>query len=377
MFLLPKRQALILSSLLSSSSFFLFLPPNFATLPSPFGSAAAPFPSLTAFLFNPLIFFNTVSAPSDNEREITLEIPPKLHRTRADKALSSLYTEMSRTRLQRLFEEGHIWRDGVALIKKAAVHEGDVITIELPPARPLELKPVDIPLDILYEDAHIVVLNKQAGLIVHPGAGTGEDTLVHALLHHCGDSLTGIGGVERPGIVHRLDKDTTGVMVVAKTEKALDGLANAFAERIVEKTYWALTVGVPELLSGSIKDPIARDPHHRTRMAVIASGKPAHSDWKKLEVFSPRHALLEVKIHTGRTHQIRVHLAARKWTLLGDSTYGFNPKGALEATVSRPMLHAHTLAFAHPITEEWLSFEAPLPSDFSELLQKLRSQPIA
>lgn len=312
-----------------------------------------------------------------NETEIALEIPPKLNRVRADKALSALYTEMSRTRLQRLFEDGHVWREGIALTKKALVKEGDAITIELPPVRPLELKPVNIPLEIIYEDKHLLVLNKQVGLVVHPGAGTGEDTLVHGLLYHCGSALTGIGGVGRPGIVHRLDKDTTGAMVVAKTEKALEGLAHAFAERTVEKTYWAVTTGVPELLSGSIKDPIGRDPHYRTRMAVNNNGKPAHSDWKKLEVLSQRHALLEVKIHTGRTHQIRVHLASRRWTLLGDIAYGFQPRDAVEATIKRPLLHARTLAFAHPITEKWMQFEAPVAPDFSEALQKLRSQPVA
>ncbi|HUL53140.1 MAG TPA: RluA family pseudouridine synthase, partial [Opitutaceae bacterium] len=206
---------------------------------------------------------------------------------------------------------------------------------------------------------------------VHPGVGTGEDTLVHALLAHCAGSLSGVGGVERPGIVHRLDKGTSGVLLVAKNDAAHRGLSEQFAGRHLRKEYLALVAGVPRLKSGVIERAIGRHPVHRERMTVGEGGRPARTDWELVEAFDGKAALVRCRIHSGRTHQIRVHLKSSGHAVLGDRTYGWKPDPALPAP-PRVMLHAERIAFLHPITARPLDLRAPLPADFTAVLAALR-----
>ncbi|MBI2882189.1 MAG: RluA family pseudouridine synthase [Candidatus Tectomicrobia bacterium] len=246
---------------------------------------------------------------------------------------------------------------------------GDRILVTLPPPEPAEAVPEDIPLDVLFEDAHLVVVNKPAGLVVHPAAGHARGTLVNALLARCPD-LTGIGGRLRPGIVHRLDKDTSGLMVVAKTELALTRLQAALKARRVERVYLALAWGTfPD--EGRIEGPIGRHPLHRKKMAVVEKGRPAVTRFRVVERFGKR-ALLEVRLETGRTHQIRVHLAHRGSPVIGDPVYGVRHKG--DPPIGRQALHAHRLCFDHPVTGERLRFEAPPPEDVQRALGSLRAE---
>ena len=298
-------------------------------------------------------------------------VPDGVRSLRADKALATAHPEHSRTGWQRAFDAGLVRRGGIVLDRSTEVRAGDVIEFQLPKVEAAELKAVEIPLEVLFEDRHLLVVNKAAGMVVHPGAGTGEDTLVHALLAHCAGSLSGIGGVERPGIVHRLDRETTGVIVVAKTDAAHRGLSEQFAERHLHKEYLAIVSGVPRLLSGTIDRSISRHPQHRHRMTTGEGGKPARTDWKVEEAFAPLASLLRCHIHTGRTHQIRVHLKSIGHPQLGDSTYGWKPAPGLPA-VPRIMLHAERLTFLHPITSRTMEMRAPLPEDFRSLLAHLR-----
>ena len=302
----------------------------------------------------------------------TYLVPSQILRTRADKVLAAAFPEHSRAALQRAFEAGLVRRNGVALAKSDDVKAGDTLEFVLPELVPAELKPVAIPLGVLYEDEHLLAINKAAGMVVHPGVGTGEDTLVHALLAHCAGGLSGVGGVERPGIVHRLDKETSGVLLVAKNDAAHRGLSEQFAGRHLRKEYLALVSGVPRLQSGVIERAISRHPVHRERMTVGEGGRPARTDWTIVEVFGDRAALLRCRIHRGRTHQIRVHLKSIGHPLLGDKVYGWKPDPALPAP-SRVMLHAERIAFLHPITARPLDVRAPLPEDFAQLLAALRN----
>lgn len=298
-----------------------------------------------------------------------------MRRIRADKALAIGFPDHSRVALQRAFDAGLVLLAGKPIKRSQAVVGGDALSFSLPDAVPSELKPVEIPLDVLYEDKHLLAINKAAGMIVHPGAGTGEDTLVHALLAHCEGELSGIGGVERPGIVHRLDRETSGVMLVAKTDQAHRGLAEQFSERSLQKEYVALVSGAPALLSGSIQKPIGRNPHHRHKMAVVdieAGGRDAHTDWEVVEKFAPVAALVRCLIHTGRTHQIRVHMKSLGHVILGDEVYGWKPDDRLKVQPPRVMLHAEHLEVTHPITGKRLDLRAPLPKDFNAQIAQLR-----
>ena len=302
----------------------------------------------------------------------TYLVPPHIRRTRADKVLAAAFPEHSRAALQRAFEAGLVRRNGVALAKSDDVKAGDTLEFVLPELVPAELKPVAIPLGVLYEDEHLLAINKAAGMVVHPGVGTGEDTLVHALLAHCAGGLSGVGGVERPGIVHRLDKETSGVLLVAKNDAAHRGLSEQFAGRHLRKEYLALVSGVPRLQSGVIERAISRHQVHRERMTVGEGGRPARTDWAIVEAFGGQAALLRCRIHSGRTHQIRVHLKSIGHPLLGDKVYGWKPDPALPAP-PRVMLHAERIAFLHPITARPLDVRAPLPEDFAQLLAALRN----
>ena len=244
-----------------------------------------------------------------------------------------------------------------------------------PEARPAEAQPEDIPLDILFEDESLLVLNKAPGLVVHPAAGHEEHTLVNALLHHCAGQLSGIGGVARPGIVHRLDKDTSGCLVVAKNDDTHLALSAQFASRKVEKIYHAILCGELPRAKGEIQAAIARHPSHRKRMAVDEGGREAHTSYRVLE--SLRSATLaEALLHTGRTHQIRVHFQFLGYPLVGDLTYGNRQNQRLEDLTGyraqRQMLHAYHLGFTHPRTGKKVAFDAPVPEDFQDALSRLR-----
>ncbi len=305
----------------------------------------------------------------------TYLIAPGVKRIRADKALAHGFPEHSRVALQRAFDAGLVMLGGKAIKRDHAVTGGDEISFTMPDIKPAELKAVAIPLDVLFEDKHLLAVNKTAGMIVHPGAGTGEDTLVHALLAHCKGSLSGVGGVERPGIVHRLDRETSGIILVAKSDKAHRGLAEQFSERSLQKEYVALVTGVPELMSGSMQKAIGRNKQHRHKMAVIDAaqgGKDAHTDWQVEEKFGDLAALVRCTIHTGRTHQIRVHLKALGHILLGDEVYGWKPEPRLKSQPPRVMLHAEHLVFRHPITNKTIDLRAPLPADFLKMMTVLR-----
>jgi 23S rRNA pseudouridine1911/1915/1917 synthase len=308
---------------------------------------------------------------SDPVRQ-TYTLPEGTRALRADRALAVAFPEHSRTALQRAFDAGLVTKRGVVLSRDAEVLGGDTLEFEFPATIAATLRAMDIPLDVLFEDKHMLAVNKAAGMIVHPGAATGEDTLVHALLSHCADSLSGIGGVERPGIVHRLDKETTGVIVVAKTDRAHRALADQFATRSLKKEYVALVAGVPQLLSGTIDRAISRHPTHRHRMTIGEGGKPAKTAWERSEAFGDIAALVRCQIFTGRTHQIRVHLKSLGHPILGDALYGWKPDDRLAKQPARVMLHAEHLVLAHPATGRELDLRAPLPKDFLDMIKGLR-----
>ena len=296
---------------------------------------------------------------------------------RADKAVSAFLSgEVSRSRLEESFREGGVTLGGEAVPKKRILNPGDVLEVILPVLPPTEVVPADIPVEVLYEDSDVVVVNKPAGMTVHPGSGTGEDTLVHAMMHNCKGKLSMAGGAMRPGIVHRLDKETSGVMIMAKTDRAYYALVEKFSEREMEKTYLALVCGVPSVRTGSIQKPIARHPSFRTKMCVGDSetGRDAHTDWEMVESFGADAALLKCRIHTGRTHQIRVHLTSIGFPILGDYTYNFQKNKMKKiAPPQRVMLHAYSLKMGHPTRPgKVIDVSAKPPKDFLDLVSELR-----
>ena len=303
-------------------------------------------------------------------------VPEGSRRQRADKALSLAFPAHSRVAFQRSFAAGLITIRGKVIGQKETVLAGDEISFSFPDVIASELSAKNIPLDILYEDKHLLVVNKPVGMVVHPGAGTREDTLVHALLAHCKGSLSGIGGVERPGIVHRLDRETSGAMVVAKNDEAHRSLAEQFANRSVDKEYFAFVLGVPNLLSGSVRINLGRDVHHRHRMMAFeagsAGGRSSRTDWVLVEKFGKVASLLRCILFTGRTHQIRVHMKAQGHVLLGDLVYGFKQRENLPK-IPRVMLHSEHLKFMHPKTGKIVDIKAPLPKDFKKVMKALRS----
>ncbi len=293
---------------------------------------------------------------------------------RADKWISRKLPDISRTHIQRAFAAGLVKVNGGEAAKSAKLREGDVVEFQAPEVRQLDLSPVDIPLDVLFEDEDLLVVNKVSGMVVHPGAGTDNETLVHALLFHCKSRLSSIGGMDRPGIVHRLDRETSGVMVVAKTDAVHRGLAQAFSSRMIDKAYLALVAGVPDRLSGRIQKPIGRHPVHRHKMSIRDGGRNAHTDWELLGTCEDQVSLLRCEIHTGRTHQIRLHLSDMGHPILGDKVYGYREdRMELPLWPSRVMLHAWTLAFKHPITRQILRLVAEPPHDFKALHPKIET----
>ncbi len=304
-------------------------------------------------------------------------VPVEAKGDRLDQALASAYPDLSRSRIQSLIEQGRITVDQRPVAKASVrVRGGECIEVELPPPEPAKPVAEDLPLSVIYEDADLVVLDKAAGMVVHPAAGHARGTLVNALLHKIED-LAGIGGELRPGLVHRLDKDTSGVMVVAKNDATLHALQAAFKGRAVKKTYLALVHGVPTQ-QGRFETLYGRHPIHRKRFSSkVKLGKPAITEYRVLETFDGA-ALVEVDLHTGRTHQVRVHFSDAGHPLLADELYGGARKGKGEAkqaqeAVGRQALHAWKLAFEHPRTGKALAFEAPVPADFQRALDVLRS----
>jgi 23S rRNA pseudouridine1911/1915/1917 synthase len=285
---------------------------------------------------------------------------------RLDQFLRGELPEHSRAFLQKLIEQGDVRVNDKPSKPSHAVHAGDKIGIEIPPPRPLETQPEDIPLDVLFEDTDLIVLNKPAGLVVHPAAGNQEHTLVNALLHHCRGELAGIGGVERPGIVHRLDKGTSGCLVVAKTDFAHQALVTQFKSRGVKKIYRAVCWGKLAKPSGRIETMIGRSERDRKKMSArVSRGRNAVTDYRVLKQL-PDFAVVELHIHTGRTHQIRVHMAHIGHPVVGDTTYG---QARPAIAVARMMLHAYKLGFTHPRSEKFMKFTAPVPEDMEELCQ--------
>jgi 23S rRNA pseudouridine1911/1915/1917 synthase len=302
-------------------------------------------------------------------------VPGEVRHARADKALATAFPDHSRVAFQRAFDAGRVTLGGRPIRRSATVHAGDVLTFSFPEVKPNELRAVDIRLDVLFEDKWLLAINKPAGMVVHPGAGTREDTLVHALLAHCAGSLSGIGGVERPGIVHRLDRETSGVIIVAKTDQAHRELAKQFAARTVVKEYLALVVGVPRLMSGTIRKAIGRNVRQRHKMAVVEEGhggRASWTDWSIVERFGALAALVTCTLHTGRTHQIRVHLASMGHPLLGDAAYGWKANARMGPQPVRVMLHAGHLVLKHPGTGKILDLRAPIPADFKTQIESLK-----
>jgi len=296
---------------------------------------------------------------------------------RLDKALAEA-SGLSRERIKALIGEGR-----VSLADKPVVQaslkpaEGTPFAIDVPAAIPAEAEAQDIPLAIAYEDEHLIVVDKPAGLVVHPAAGNLDGTLVNALLHHCAGQLSGIGGVARPGIVHRIDKDTSGLLVVAKTDAAHEGLAAQFADHSIERVYKAIAAGVPKAIAGTVRGAIARSSHDRKKMALVEEGRGKHAvtHYRVVEPLGAA-ALVECRLETGRTHQVRVHLASMGHALLGDPVYGRVPARLRPLLQNlgfhRQALHAAVLGFIHPISGTVLRFESPLPGDMAELLEQLR-----
>jgi 23S rRNA pseudouridine1911/1915/1917 synthase len=313
-----------------------------------------------------------------SSRKESFMVEKSLPSGRLDKFLCDKFPAASRGALQRLIEEGHIRVNGEIVKPTHHPHAGEKIEVHWPDAKPAKAQPEKIPLDILFEDKSLLVVNKAAGLVVHPAAGHEEHTLVNALLHHCKGSLSGIGGVARPGIVHRLDKETSGCLVVAKNDETHLALSKQFAAREVEKIYHALVCGEPGRATGEIRAAIARHPTHRKRMAVRddSSGRTAHTSYRILERLYAA-TLMEAQIHTGRTHQVRVHFQFIGHPLVGDDTYGARQNARLKELTNyaapRVMLHAKELSFIHPRTKKEMKFEAPLPEDFLAALKFLRA----
>ncbi len=318
---------------------------------------------------------NIVTVGGSQTIEVKLE--PAHNGWRLDRALAAAVPTLSRERLKALIRSGGLTTGDTALRDPATKVRGDErFRLEVPEPKTAHNVAQDIPLTIVFEDPHLLVLDKPAGLVVHPAAGNLDGTLVNALLHHCGGSLSGIGGVARPGIVHRIDKDTSGLLVVAKTDVAHEGLAKQFAAHSVDRRYLAIVAGVPNAGSGTVDASLARSAANRKKIAIVEGGrgKRAVTHWKRLEVLRDA-SLVECSLETGRTHQVRVHMASIGHPLLGDPVYGHS-KGHSDVLkrlgFQRQALHAAALGFTHPVTKHRLSFSSGMPADMQELFNHLR-----
>ena len=308
-------------------------------------------------------------------RREEINITEETQGTRLDLVLSAGLEDYSRSFIQKLFEKGGVSVNGKPCTsKKYKCAAGDLVEIVIPEPERLEAAAEDIPIDIVYEDEHLLVVDKPAGMVVHPAPGNYSGTLVNALMYHCGDQLSSINGVIRPGIVHRIDKDTSGLLVVAKTDRAHAGLATQLEEHSINRIYKAIVLDNIKEDEGTVDAAIGRDPKNRLRNAVLKEGMPGYESarravthYKVLQRFG-RYTLVEAKLETGRTHQIRVHMAYIRHPLLGDELYG---PAKNKAGAKRQMLHAGVLGFVHPVTETYMEFESPLPADFTKVLHKI------
>nr|WP_270366714.1 RluA family pseudouridine synthase [Eubacterium ramulus] len=293
---------------------------------------------------------------------------------RLDKFLTEIYPDQTRSFLQKLVKSGEIKVNGKPVIKAGFVVEGgDQISASIPTPQAVEIEAENIPLDILYEDADVLIVNKPKGMVVHPSAGHYSGTLVNAIMYHCADSLSGINGEIRPGIVHRIDMDTTGALIICKNDAAHVDIAEQIKEHTVTRRYRGIVCGVVKEDEGTIEGAIGRHPTQRKKMAINEkNGKPAITHYKVLQRFA-KYTYMEFRLETGRTHQIRVHMASIGHPLLGDELYG-NPKNLAMKGLQGQTLHAMVIGFVHPTTHEYMEFEAPLPEYFQNLLKKLPKQ---
>lgn len=309
-------------------------------------------------------------------QQIDVRLEPLHAGWRLDRALASAVPTLSRERLKALIRSGALG-EGAARDPATKVRGDEQFRLAVPEPELAHNKAQDIPLTISFEDEHLLVVDKPAGLVVHPAAGNFDGTLVNALLHHCGGSLSGIGGVARPGIVHRIDKDTSGLLVIAKTDVAHEGLSRQFAAHSIDRRYLAIVSGVPRSADGTVDAPLARSAANRKKIAVVADGrgKRAVTHWTRMEALRDA-ALVECRLETGRTHQVRVHLASIGHPLLGDPVYGGGGKAhrklLAELNFHRQALHAAVLGFTHPVNKHRLSFTSRMPSDMQELFTALR-----
>ena len=322
-----------------------------------------------------------------NPNSFELQVSKKTNALRLDKFLADNLPDISRSMVKKLVDSGNVLRGGKVIADCSAyVKEGDIFTVNIPAPAESEMQPADIPLKIVYEDAEFLVIDKPAGLTVHPGAGNHDDTMANALLAHCGDSLSGIGGVMRPGIVHRLDKDTSGLIMAAKTDRAHHSLSGQISSRELKRTYIAICWGTPKPMSGRIEANIGRSTKNRKKMAVVESGgKTAATNYKVLEVLGGGVAsIVECRLETGRTHQIRVHMTHIGHPLIGDQAYCGRRSGTIKdlsdeaknylAGFKRQALHSHKVTLNHPVTGLEMNFESGLPDDLRELVRLLRGK---
>ena len=326
---------------------------------------------------------------SDDMQKLTITAPPEAAGERLDQFLATgleAPSPLSRTRLKALILDGAVTENGAAVIDPSqSVRAEAEYALLLPPVREATPQAEDIPLDIMFEDDHIIVLNKPSGMVVHPGPGQPDGTLVNALIAHCGDSLTGIGGVMRPGIVHRLDKDTSGVMMAAKSDAAHQKLTEMFAAHDLERHYLAITWGMPPETEGRIEAALGRSTRDRKKQAVVPNGRYAATNWTVIRRLPPFASIVECRLKTGRTHQIRVHMAYLGHGVIGDPMYGKPMRsGQMPDAVARDCLaeirrfqrqalHAASLGFAHPVTGEALHFETPMPDDMAGLVAAIEA----
>lgn len=289
---------------------------------------------------------------------------------RIDKYLSEVKKDCTRSYLQKLIQEQRVLKNNQLVKANAKVVNQDIITLTMPEPQNLDIKPVDIPLDILYEDEDVILVNKPKGMVVHPAAGHYDDTLVNALLFHCKGSLSGINGMMRPGIVHRIDRDTTGVLIVCKNDNAHQCISEQLKEHSIHRLYEAIVYGAMKETEGRIEGSIGRDQNDRLKMAMnVKNGKHAVTNYRVLEILKNKYTHVECKLETGRTHQIRVHMAGIHHPLLGDTVYGPSKD---PFHIDGQALHAKVLGFIHPTTNKYMEFEAPLPDYFIKLLDKLK-----
>ncbi len=301
------------------------------------------------------------------------EVTEEYDGERIDRYLTQIYTDQSRSFFQKLIRSGNVTIQGKPVTKTGTtVDVGDLISVLLPKPQSVDIKPQDIPLDILYEDDDLLVVNKPKGMVVHPSPGHYEDTLVNAVLFHCKDSLSGINGQSRPGIVHRIDKDTTGTLIVCKNDRSHMEIARQIQEHTVKRLYRGIACGVLKEDEAVIDAPIGRNPNQRQKMAVNTSnGKPAVTHYSVLERYA-RYTYAEFRLETGRTHQIRVQMESIHHPLLGDELYGGMSKDYAIKGLEGQTLHAMTIGFVHPTTGEYMEFSAPLPEYFKDLLERFR-----